>query len=98
MTWILYDTNLERARNICSVLMSRCGIEALPYQEIRKFLSHTQKPTTLLVHCDAVQSEFFRVASLKRSGRHLLRFYCTEARDKMPQVAYFPDEAETLVC
>jgi hypothetical protein len=97
MIWVLYDTDLERASEMSSFLMSRFGIEAFPYQEVGNFLESSNTAAIFLVHCDALKSEFNKLAYIRLSGEHSLRFYCTDLRDKTQQVAYVPEEVEKLV-
>ena len=97
MIWILYDTDLKRAADISSFLMSRYGIEALPYQEVGHFLRSSNTAATFLIHCDAVTKEFHRLAGIRLAGDHSLRFYCTDKKDRTQEVAYIPDEVEKLV-
>ena len=97
MIWVLYDTDPERASEISEFLMSRYGIEALPYQEVGPFLQSSRTSVTFLIHCDAVRNEFNRLAVIRLSGEHALRFYCTDLRDRTQQIAYIPEEAEKLV-
>ena len=97
MIWILYDTNPERAVEVSAFLMGRYGIEALPYHEIEKFLQNSHVPATFLIHCEALNQDFHRLAGIKLSGKHALRFYCTDRRDRNQQVIYITEEAEKLV-
>ena len=97
MIWVLYDTDPKRAEEISTLLMSRYGIEALPYREVEHFLQCIQASATLLVHCDAVKSEFNQLAILRLSGAHDFRFYCTDWKDRTQQVVCIPEEAEKLV-
>jgi hypothetical protein len=97
MIWVLYDTDPERAREISAFLMSRYRIEALPYQQVGNFLQSSRASATLLIHCDALRNEFNRLATIRLSGVHALRFYCTDLRDRTQQVAFIPEEVEKLV-
>jgi len=97
MIWILYDTEYQRASEFASFLMRRYGIDALPYQDVVRYLEKTDTSVTFLVHCDAVKTEFNRIAKIRISGQHKLRFYCTELKDKTQHVAYIPEEVEQLV-
>src|SRR5215471_12450116 len=97
MIWILYDTDHQRAVQLASFLTRCYGIEALPYQDIGHFLEKTGDAATFLVHCDAVKKDFNRIANLLVSGKHKLRFYCTDSKDRAYQVAFIPEEVEKLV-
>lgn len=97
MIWILYDTDYKRAAEFAIFLMRRYGIDALPYQDVVHYLENTEASATFLVHCDAVKKEFNRIAKIRVSGQHKLRFYCTDLKDKTQQVAYIPEEVEKLV-
>jgi hypothetical protein len=98
MIWVLYDTNPERSAEFSAFLMSRYGIETHPYQEIADFLQSDGVSATFLVHCDVLRFEFNRLALIRLYGKHSLRFYCTDLRDKTEQVAYIPKDVEKLVC
>ena len=97
MIWVLYDTDFERAAQTSAYLMLRCGIEALPYHKARNILQKNGTSATFLVHCDAVRKDFYRLAVLRLYGKHDLRFYCTDSKDRTQQVRFIPEEAEKLI-
>jgi len=97
MIWILYDTDYSRAAEFASFLLRSYGIDALLYQDVLPFLATNEASATFLVHCDAVQKEFNRIAKIRVSGQYKLRFYCTDLKDKTQQVAFVPEEIEKLV-
>jgi len=97
MNWILYDSDFQRSKQLATILLDRYRIEALPYQEVQRFLARLFPLTILLVHCDAVTSEFYQLAKIMLGGCYHLRFYCTDEKDRIPQVMLVPDDLEKLI-
>jgi len=94
---LVYDTDPQRSKRIAIILMKRFMIDALPYQEVAQYLDGPSSQTILLIHCDALNGDFFRLARLRLAGNYVFRFYCTEKKDRISQVAYFPDDISSLV-
>ncbi len=97
MIWVLYDVDVRRAKDLSVLLMAHCGIQAFPFQEAQHLLGDSKISTTLLVHCDAVRNEFDQIARIKQTSRLVLRFYCTDLKDRMSEVALLPQELKKLI-
>ena len=93
MNWIVYDRNFQRSKRVARILLNRCGIQAHIYKEA----FHAASMATLLVHCDALDQSFIQLAMLKQTGKYLIRFYCTDEKQRCPEVPFVPDECERLV-
>ncbi len=97
MNWIVYDQDFQRSKSVVIMLFARCGIQALVYEEAIKMVNFSSAGTNLLVHCEALDKNFVQLALIKQTGKCDFRFYCTEERDRIPQIAYLPDEWKRLV-
>jgi hypothetical protein len=95
MNWMIFDRDFQRSKTIATILLKRFGIKASRYDDAMR---SSDSRTILLVHCDALHQNYMQLALLKLTSKYDFRFYCTDRKDRVAQVAYYlPDELERLV-